>query len=186
MPKLFCVLFTCCGILVPTMTGKYFHPVSSLLCHSAGLLGQYFHILYIFGILLRQAGDPMGRRRQQPCIRGERWRRWTGKLPWNCPLSLSPSYQLPLLCFAFRLKGKFWSLIFYRKILTQPSCIMARRVRRQLWVKSSMKCTYFMVEALFDGEDYLCHLITIIIIRQAVQTNERHFSKGISSKNTSF
>ena len=82
----------------------------------------------------------------------EEWGRWTGKLPWNCPLSLSPSYQLPLLCFTFRLKRKFWSLIFYQKILTQLSCIMTRG-GCQLWVKSSMKCTYFMLQALFDGED---------------------------------
>ena len=47
-----------------------------------------FTFFCIFGILLRRAGDPRGRRRLQPCITLPG--RWTGKLPWNCPLSLSP------------------------------------------------------------------------------------------------
>ena len=78
------------------------------------------------------------------------WGRWTGKLPWNCPLSLSP--LLPIAPSLLHVSTERKILVFYQKILMQLSCFMARG-GCQLWVKSSMKCTYFMLQALFDGED---------------------------------
>ena len=71
----------------------------------------------------------------------------------HCPPSSSP-LQLPLLAstFTFGLKAKFWPLIFYRKILTR-SYRVSWHGGIQLWVESSMKCPYFMLQALFDGGD---------------------------------
>ena len=46
------------------MTGKYFHPVSSFICHTARLLGQYFHIFCAFLAFCCSTGgrslDPRG------------------------------------------------------------------------------------------------------------------------------
>ena len=81
------------------MTGKYFHPVSTFICHRARLLGQYFHIFLHFWHFAEAGGRSQGAEASAAVyyVAGEVDWEIALKLPivivpppTNCPFSASP------------------------------------------------------------------------------------------------
>ena len=125
-----------------------FAPISCVLLHFWHYAPVFVALRRFCHFALARSLDPRGRRRPQACITG----RWSGKLPWNCPLSLSPlPPNCPFSASRFDWKQKCGLVSAVRKY-SELSCIVARG-GFQLWVKSTMKCPYFMLQALFDAGD---------------------------------
>ena len=98
-------------------------------CSNSCVFLHFWHFAPVFVAFRRfwhfawsRSLDPRGRRRPQACITG----RWSGKLPWNCPLSLSPlPPNCPFSASRFDWKQKCGLVSVVRKY-SELSCIVAR------------------------------------------------------------